>query len=82
MSKEEEEVEIRSTHIEKIKEDTKSDELIGKPLQIVDIVDHKFVLNQENLESILNHPKSDSKKVKSQQFYQLFFKIELFQLNI
>lgn len=36
----------------------------GRPIQIVDITnDHKFKLNEENLQSILNHPKARMKKV-------------------
>ena len=36
----------------------------GFPLQIVDITaDHKFVLNEENLQSILNNPAARTKKV-------------------
>lgn len=35
----------------------------GYPVQIVDIKEHKFCLNEENLQSILNHPKARMKKV-------------------
>lgn len=36
----------------------------GRPVQIVDITsDHKFKLNEENLQAILNHPKARMKKV-------------------
>ena len=36
----------------------------GRPVQIVDITsDHKFKLNEENLQSILNHPKARMRKV-------------------
>ena len=36
----------------------------GCPVQIVDITkEHKFKLNEENLQSILNHPKARMKKV-------------------
>jgi hypothetical protein len=36
------------------------------PLQIIDITkDHKFKLNEENLLSILNHPKARMKKVNT-----------------
>jgi atlastin len=37
---------------------------MGRPVQIVDITsDHKFKLNEENLLSILNHPKARMRKV-------------------
>jgi atlastin len=36
----------------------------GRPIQIVDITnDHKFKLNEENLQQILSHPKARMKKV-------------------
>jgi hypothetical protein len=36
----------------------------GHPIQIVDITsDHKFKLNEDNLQTILNHPKARMKKV-------------------
>lgn len=36
----------------------------GHPVQIVDITkEHKFVLNEDNLQAILNHPKARMKKV-------------------
>lgn len=36
----------------------------GHPIQIVDITsDHKFKLNEENLQSVLNNPKARMKKV-------------------
>ena len=36
----------------------------GRPIQIVDITsDHKFKLNEENLQHILSHPKARMKKV-------------------
>lgn len=36
----------------------------GHPVQIVDITkEHKFVLNEENLQAVLNHPKARMKKV-------------------
>lgn len=38
----------------------------GKPIQIIDITeDHKFKLNEDNLQSILSHPKAKQKKVKN-----------------
>ena len=42
--------------------------IVGEPLQIVDISDHKLKLNEENLKKILNHPNASSKKVKKKFF--------------
>ena len=37
---------------------------MGQPVQIVDITaDHKFKLNEDKLQTILNHPKARMKKV-------------------
>lgn len=37
---------------------------VGRPLQIVDITkEHKFILNEENLQVVLNHPKARMRKV-------------------
>lgn len=42
----------------------------GHPIQIIDITeDHKFKLNEENLQLILNHPKAKLKKVKKNFFF-------------
>ena len=41
----------------------------GHPIQIIDITaDHKFKLNEENLQTILNHPKAKTKKVRNFDF--------------
>lgn len=58
----------------------------GKPIQIIDITeDHKFKLNEDNLQSILSHPKAKQKKVE--KFYQknitmCFFKMKFFYLRL